>query len=78
MLKGVDLQINEGEFVASGSGKSTLINMITGIDRPTSGEVFVAGQRLTTLSENQVAKWRGRTVGVGIPVFPTAAHPDRD
>src|SRR5262245_60482603 len=44
-LKGVDLQIDRGEFVAiigkSGSGKSTLINMITGIDRPTSGEVFV-------------------------------------
>jgi ABC-type lipoprotein export system ATPase subunit len=73
VLKGVDLQINEGEFVAivgpSGSGKSTLINMITGIDRPTSGEVFVAGQRLTTLSENQVAKWRGRTVGVVFQFF---------
>ena len=43
VLKGVNLEIKEGEFVAlvgpSGSGKSTLINMITGIDRPTSGEV---------------------------------------
>ncbi len=51
VLKGVDLQIDEGEFVAivgpSGSGKSTLINMITGIDRPTSGEVHVAGQART-------------------------------
>ena len=51
VLTGVDLRIDEGEFVAivgpSGSGKSTLINMITGIDRPTSGEVHVAGQRLT-------------------------------
>ena len=67
-LRGVDLQIQEGEFVAivgpSGSGKSTLINMITGIDRPTSGEVNVAGERLTGLSENKVAKWRGRNVGV--------------
>jgi ABC-type lipoprotein export system ATPase subunit len=73
VLKGVDLQIDEGEFVAivgpSGSGKSTLINMITGIDRPTSGEVYVAGQRLTTLSENKVAKWRGRNVGVVFQFF---------
>jgi putative ABC transport system ATP-binding protein len=73
VLKGVDLEIQEGEFVAivgpSGSGKSTLINMITGIDRPTSGEVYVAGQRLTNLSENQVAKWRGRNVGVVFQFF---------
>jgi len=73
VLKGVNLTIDPGEFVAivgpSGSGKSTLINMITGIDRPTSGEVFVAGQRLTKLSENQVAKWRGRNVGVVFQFF---------
>ncbi len=68
VLKGVDLKIKEGEFVAivgpSGSGKSTLINMITGIDRPTAGEINVAGQRLNNLGENRVAKWRGRYVGV--------------
>jgi putative ABC transport system ATP-binding protein len=73
VLKGVDLSIETGEFVAivgpSGSGKSTLINMITGIDRPTSGEVFVAGQRLTNMSENAVAKWRGRNVGVVFQFF---------
>jgi putative ABC transport system ATP-binding protein len=73
VLKGVNLAIREGEFVAivgpSGSGKSTLINMITGIDRPTSGEVFVAGQRLTRLSENAVAKWRGKNVGVVFQFF---------
>jgi putative ABC transport system ATP-binding protein len=72
VLKGVNLEIKEGEFVAivgpSGSGKSTLINMITGIDRPTSGEVYV-GQRLTKLSENQVAKWRGRNIGVVFQFF---------
>jgi putative ABC transport system ATP-binding protein len=72
-LRGVDLQIQEGEFVAivgpSGSGKSTLINMITGIDRPTSGEVHVAGERLTGLSENKVAKWRGKNVGVVFQFF---------
>ncbi len=73
VLKGVDLEIKPGEFVAivgpSGSGKSTLINMITGIDRPTAGEVYVAGQRLTKLNENQVAKWRGRNVGVVFQFF---------
>ena len=72
-LRGVDLQIQGGEFIAivgpSGSGKSTLINMITGIDRPTSGEVHVAGERLTGLSENKVAKWRGRNVGVVFQFF---------
>ena len=72
-LKGVDLTVEAGEFVAvvgpSGSGKSTLINMITGIDRPTTGEVYVAGERLTKLSENKVAKWRGRNVGVVFQFF---------
>ncbi len=72
-LRGVDLQIQGGEFVAivgpSGSGKSTLINMITGFDRPTSGEVHVAGERLTGMSENKVAKWRGRNVGVVFQFF---------
>ena len=72
-LRGVDLQIQGGEFVAivgpSGSGKSTLINMITGIDRPSSGEVHVAGERLTGMSENKVAKWRGRNVGVVFQFF---------
>jgi putative ABC transport system ATP-binding protein len=72
-LRGVDLRIKAGEFVAivgpSGSGKSTLINMITGIDRPTVGEVHVAGDRLTDMSENKVAKWRGRNVGVVFQFF---------
>jgi putative ABC transport system ATP-binding protein len=72
-LKGIDLHVDAGEFVAvvgpSGSGKSTLINMITGIDRPTSGEVHVVGERLTEMSENQVAKWRGRNVGVVFQFF---------
>jgi ABC-type lipoprotein export system ATPase subunit len=72
-LKDIDLQVQAGEFVAvvgpSGSGKSTLINMITGIDRPTSGEVYVVGERLTEMSENQVARWRGRNVGVVFQFF---------
>jgi putative ABC transport system ATP-binding protein len=73
VLKGVDFQVSEGKFVAivgpSGSGKSTLINMITGIDRPTQGEVYVVNERLTKMSENQVAKWRGRNVGVVFQFF---------
>ena len=72
-LQGVDMQVDAGEFVAvvgpSGSGKSTLINMITGIDRPTTGEVYVAGERLTQMSENKVARWRGRNVGVVFQFF---------
>jgi putative ABC transport system ATP-binding protein len=72
-LRGIDLAVDAGEFVAvvgpSGSGKSTLINMITGIDRPTTGEVHVAGERLTKMSENRVAKWRGRNVGVVFQFF---------
>jgi putative ABC transport system ATP-binding protein len=72
-LRGVDLEVQRGEFVAivgpSGSGKSTLINMITGIDRPTTGEVHVAGERLTRMSEGKVAKWRGRNVGVVFQFF---------
>jgi putative ABC transport system ATP-binding protein len=72
-LKGIDLQIAPGEFVAvigkSGSGKSTLINMITGIDRPSSGEVLVAGAAVHTLSEGQMATWRGRSIGVVFQFF---------
>lgn len=72
-LKGVDLTVVQGEFVAvvgkSGSGKSTLINMITGIDRPTAGEVWVAGTPVHTLTENQIAVWRGRMLGVVFQFF---------
>lgn len=72
-LKGIRLQVGAGEFVAvvgkSGSGKSTLINMITGIDYPTGGEVWVAGTPVHTLTENQIAVWRGRTVGVVFQFF---------
>jgi putative ABC transport system ATP-binding protein len=72
-LKGVNLQLDSGEFVSiigkSGSGKSTLINMITGIDRPTSGEVLVGDTAVHTLSEGQIAVWRGRNVGVIFQFF---------
>ena len=61
------------EFVAvvgkSGSGKSTLINMITGIDRPSRGQIFVADTAVHTLSEGQMAVWRGKHVGVIFQFF---------
>ncbi len=73
VLKDITLQIESGEFVSvvgpSGSGKSTLLNMITGIDRPTSGEVYVGGEAVHELSENQLARWRGRNVGVIFQFF---------
>jgi len=73
VLKEINLQVQEGEFVSvvgpSGSGKSTLLNMITGIDRPTSGEVVVGGEAVHELSENQLARWRGRNVGVIFQFF---------
>ncbi|MFQ6101638.1 MAG: ABC transporter ATP-binding protein [Anaerolineae bacterium] len=73
VLKDITLQVQPGEFVSvvgpSGSGKSTLLNMITGIDRPTSGEVFVGDEAVHALSENQLARWRGRNVGVVFQFF---------
>jgi putative ABC transport system ATP-binding protein len=72
-LKGVDLHVNAGEYVAiigkSGSGKTTLINMITGLDRPTEGEILVSGEKVERLGENQLAIWRGRTIGVVFQFF---------
>jgi putative ABC transport system ATP-binding protein len=72
-LKSVSLEVDAGEFIAvvgrSGSGKSTLMNMLTGIDRPTSGRVVVGGTDLTHLSESRMAQWRGRTVGVIFQFF---------
>ncbi|PWH11848.1 MAG: cyclic nucleotide-binding protein [Anaerolineae bacterium] len=74
VLKGVDLQIASGEFVSivgkSGSGKSTLLNMMTGIDRPTSGQVIVNGQDLyTALDESQRSRWRGKNLGIVFQFF---------
>jgi putative ABC transport system ATP-binding protein len=72
-LSGVDLTITAGEMVAvtgpSGSGKSTIINLIAGIDRPTAGAVTVAGRRLEKMTEEQLAVWRGRTIGIVFQFF---------
>jgi putative ABC transport system ATP-binding protein len=72
-LRGVDLAIEDGDMVAivgpSGSGKSTIMNMITGIDHATSGTVTVDGQRIDRMSEEELAVWRGRRVGVVFQFF---------
>jgi putative ABC transport system ATP-binding protein len=72
-LSGVSLTIAAGEMVAitgpSGSGKSTIINLIAGIDRPTAGTVTVGGSRLDRMTEEQLAVWRGRTIGVVFQFF---------
>jgi putative ABC transport system ATP-binding protein len=72
-LDDIDLGVKRGEFLAvvgkSGSGKSTLLNMLAGIDRPTSGEVLVADTPVHTLTQDQLAAWRGKSVGVVFQFF---------
>ena len=72
-LRGVDLVVGPGEMVAvvgpSGSGKTTILNMITGIDRPTTGRVVVAGADLNAMTEERLARWRGETVGIVFQFF---------
>jgi putative ABC transport system ATP-binding protein len=72
-LRGIDLRVDAGQFVAvvgrSGSGKTTLVNMIAGLDRPTRGEIHVGGTAVHRLAEDELAVWRGRTVGVVFQSF---------
>jgi putative ABC transport system ATP-binding protein len=72
-LHHVNLEVWPGEFVGligkSGSGKTTLINMITGIDHLTSGEIWVGKTPIHTLNENRMAVWRGKTIGVVFQFF---------
>jgi putative ABC transport system ATP-binding protein len=72
-LKGIDLRVNAGEFIAvlgkSGAGKTTLINLLLGIDHPTSGEIRVGGATVHALGEDARAAWRGRNVGVVFQFF---------
>ena len=73
ILKGLSFDVKDGEFVSivgpSGNGKSTLLNMITGIDRPSNGDVIVTGRNLNKMSENQMAAWRGENVGIIFQFF---------
>jgi putative ABC transport system ATP-binding protein len=72
-LQGIDLQVFPGEFLVvtgkSGSGKTTLVNMVTGLDRSTSGEIWVAGAPLHRFSTEKAARLRGKTMGVVFQSF---------
>ncbi len=67
VLNALDLEIPPGGFHAlmgpSGSGKSTLLNLIAGLDRPTGGQIEVAGQPIHAMNEGALAAWRARTIG---------------
>jgi len=73
VLHDVSLRVPAGQFLsivgASGNGKSTLLNMITGIDRPSSGRVTINGADLHAMDENKLAQWRGRNVGIIFQFF---------
>jgi putative ABC transport system ATP-binding protein len=73
ILNGISLDIMPGEFVAivgpSGNGKSTLLNMMTGIDHPSEGQVIVTGQSVHAMSENELAVWRGEHLGIIFQFF---------
>ena len=72
-LADVSLSVQRGGFVVilgeSGSGKSTLLNLLSGVDRPTSGEVHVGGTPVHALAERDISTWRGRAVGIVFQFF---------
>ena len=78
ILDGIDLEVEHGEVVAvlgpSGSGKSTLLALVAGLDRPTSGEVWLAGQPVHSLSEDELALLRRRSVGFVFQSFQLLQH----
>jgi len=73
ILDSISFSIPTGSLFAingpSGSGKSTLLNILTGIDRPTTGRIVFADQELRNMSENRLAKWRGRHIGIVFQFF---------
>jgi len=73
VLRGFDLDIEKGEFAAmvgpSGSGKTTLLNMLTGVDKPTSGDVLIGDVPITQVPQRRLTKWRARNVGIIFQFF---------
>ena len=72
-LKGIDLSVNKGEFLSiigtSGSGKSTLLHMLGGLDRPTSGKVFIDGKDIFFLKDEELTIFRRRKIGFVFQAF---------
>ena len=73
ILKGISFQVYPGEFMMivgpSGNGKSTLLNMITGIDHPSDGQVIVTGEDIHQMRANEQSLWRGKNVGIVFQFF---------
>lgn len=73
VLRNINVDIEQGERVAivgkSGSGKTTLINLLTGIDSPSAGDIFIQGQSITAFNQNALAQWRGKNIGIVFQFF---------
>ena len=73
VVKNVSLKINSEEFIsivgASGSGKSTLLSIMSALDKPTSGDIILAGKNITKLSESKLSRLRGKTIGFVFQTF---------
>ena len=73
VLRGIDINIDRGNFIAlvgpAGGGKTTFLNMVTGIDKPTTGEVIVDGIDVSNSSERKLTRWRGRNIGIVFQFF---------
>lgn len=68
VIKDANLTIDEGDFIVilgpSGSGKTTFLNMLSGIDKPSSGQIIINGQDISKLSVNELSHWRAGNIGI--------------